>query len=374
MDPNELTESGRMLRQMRLMLNPRAARGISKTYSFRLSGADGGEFSLQIRDGVCEFSEGIPADPDLLIEGAAQAWIDIGLLKTKPWQPFMQKKLRFSKGGMLGFMKFGRIFSGDPQAREVPEGLFAETDNEREFSKGITKPARKVLVIQGAPRGRGGATERFVTPLIVGLESAGATVDTLLLADMNIKPCTGCYSCWKVTDGVCVFRDDMQQVLACWPEYDLIIPAIPLYSDTAPALYKIFHERLLPLLHPYIFNKNGRSRHPARNRRMPNQLLVAVCGFYEIENFQDLTQWFESSSINHHMPVVGTLLRPHAMVLLGKTQFAPIEQVYSAMRDAGRQLATTGTVSKATMKAVARPILKRSLFLAGTKQWWREDY
>jgi multimeric flavodoxin WrbA len=374
MDTPDLSEAGRLIRQMRFLLNPRAARGVNKSFSFRLNGPDGGDFSLLVRDGRCEFLEQVMDSPDLLIEGSAQAWIDIALLKSKPWQPFRRKELRFSRGGMLGFFSFGRIFSGDPLASEVPEGLFAETDNEIEFRKGRTRPARNVLLIQGAPRGRGGATECFVTPLIEGLRASGATVDTLLLAEMDIKPCSGCYTCWTTTDGICVFKDDMPEILARFTGYDLVIPAIPLYADSVPALYKIFQERLLPLLHPYIFNKNGRSRHPSRHRRMPNQVLVSVCGFYELENFEILTRWLESSSANSHIPVVAHLLRPHAMVLTGASRFAAIDAVDAAMREAGRQLACTGTVSKATCKAVAQPLMKRGMFLAATKHWWKNDF
>lgn len=370
----ENNEAARLLRQMTYMLNPRAARGVSMVFSFRLHGDGGGEYTLAVRDGVCDFLEGVAPDADLLIEGPVQSWLDICLQRVKPWQPFLGKKLRLARGGVLRFMKFGRLFCGDPVALEVPEGAFGETENEAEFRKGVTRPARRVLAVQGAPRGRTGATERMFVPLVDGMRGGGAEVDSIHLADLDIKPCRGCYACWQQSDGVCVIRDDMDGIISRFPGYDLVLYAVPLYADSVPGLFKNYRDRHLPLLHPYIFSKDGHCRHPSRHRRMPNIALAALCGFYEMDNFKPLVDWLEASAKNCHMPLVATLLRPHAMVMLSRSEYAATTRIYVALREAGRQLAATGRVAEKTARAVAEPIVSRGHFMAGGKHWWQEDF
>lgn len=359
---------------MPVFLNSRSARGVEMIYSFRLSGKEGGEYSLAISNGICTFKEGVHQHPTVLIEGSAQAWIDISLHKIKPWKPFLRKDLHITKGGLLSLIKFGRLFSGDPESTDVPEGLYSETDNEKEWRQGIKKPVSTVLAIQASPRGKAGATEKMFGPIVEGLKLGGATVTEIYITDVDIKPCTGCYSCWQQTDGVCVLNDDMANILSLIPTCDLVLFVAPVYTGTVPGKLKNFFDRQLPLLHPYIFNKNGKTLHPSRNKRMPNMALVSLCGYYEMESFDALLKWAETEASNSHMPLIAKLLRPHCMTLLGESQFANIGEVYSALRDAGRQLAIKGEVAKSTVKAISEPIVPRNMFLAGAKVWWKEEY
>ncbi|MDR4480140.1 MAG: SCP2 sterol-binding domain-containing protein [Nitrospira sp.] len=48
-------------------LDSEAAEGLDAVYQFDLNGADGGQYQLQIRDGVCQISEGIHPDPHVTL-------------------------------------------------------------------------------------------------------------------------------------------------------------------------------------------------------------------------------------------------------------------------------------------------------------------
>lgn len=39
-------------------------------------------------------------------------------------------------------------------------------------------------------------------------------------AAMRIAPCVGCNSCWLKTPGVCALKDDYEQILKAYLEYD----------------------------------------------------------------------------------------------------------------------------------------------------------
>ncbi len=361
----------RVLRFLPQMMNRRAAKNLAATFAFRLHGEEGGEYTLRIERGECFFEEGIPDSPTVTVEAPARVWLDLAAGALGGWQAAgAGLKVR---GNRFLMLRFNRLFSGDPDGTDVPVGLFGETENEREHRRGIWRQPQRVLAIQASPRGRGGATEKVFAPLVAGMESAGSAVDALYLAERDIRPCAGCFACWKETDGCCVIDDDMADVLAGIPSYDLLVIALPLYVDGVPGIMKNFLDRSIPLVHPYIFNRNGRCRHPARHPRMPNLALAAVCGYYETENFAPLLTHFEAVAQNNHTPLVATLLRPHAMLMAEEVPVGPVARVEQALHDAGTQLVTTGRVSRKLRKAVAQPLTSRSRFLAGVKQWWRDD-
>ncbi len=371
MSKESLPPAGQLLRQMPRLLNRRAARNVVATFAFRLSGAEGGSYTLAIDRGECTFREGVPDNPTVLIEAPAQLWLDIAGGRTSPWRA--GRSGLAVRGNRLLMLRFNSLFSGDKEGTAVPPGLYGETTNEADHRQGVWRRPQRVLGIQASPRGRGGATEKIYAPFASGLSAAGATVDTVYLAESKIHHCRGCYACWKKLDGHCAIKDDMAQLLTSIPTYDLLVLAVPLYVDSVPGILKDFFDRLIPLNHPYIFNKQGRCRHPSRHQRLPNLVLLSGCGFYEETNFAPLLTQVEAASRNMHMPLLATLLRPHCMTMATETPLPGVEQVTAALAAAGEELIRTGRVARKLRDAIARPLVKRSHYLAAVKKWWLED-
>lgn len=367
-----MTETERILSFMPVLLNPRKAKGKQISFAFRFSGPEGGEFTLAIDGAHCDLLQGVGSNPTTLIECRDTTWIAIAEKRLHPFRAMLNQELRVS-GSKLAMLRFGGLFSGDPIADEVPAGLYAETENEAEVKAGVKKRVGRVLLIQASPRKKVGATETLAGELVAGLEESGAWVDTIYLSDKDIRQCTGCYTCWHKTEGVCVFNDDMAAILPTIPQYDLLVLATPLYTDAVPGKLKTFFDRCIPLAHPYIFNKSGRCRHPSRFPRLPNMALLSVCGFYETSNFDGLVRWCHDMAENGHMPLVAAMLRPHAHSLLGKTRFAALDSILAATRQAGRELATTGAVCQKTLAAISQPVVPRPIFMAAGKKWWELD-
>jgi putative sterol carrier protein len=363
--------SRQLLRLLPRMLNRRVAKNLTATFAFRLHGEEGGEYTLRIEQGECFFEEGVCDSPSVTLEAPAQVWLDLAAGVLGSWQA-VRAGLKV-RGNRFLMLRFNRLFSGDPDGTNIPVGLYGETENERQHRRGIWLQPRRVLAIQASPRGRGGATEKVFAPLIAGIESAGTAVDTLYLAERDIRPCAGCFACWKVTDGRCVIEDDMAGVLGGMPTYDLVVMALPLYVDGVPGILKNFLDRLIPLVHPYIFSRNGRCRHPARHPRMPNLALVSVCGYYETENFDPLLTYFEAVARNNHTPLVAALLRPHAMLMTEDVPVGPIVRVERALHAAGMELVKKGKVSRKLRKAVSQPLTSRGRVRAGVKKWWQDE-
>ena len=69
---------------------------------------------------------------------------------------------------------------------------------------------KHVLAIMGSPR-KGGNTDIMVDEIIAGAKEAGATVEKLMIGDLNIEPCEACAACR--TTGECIKQDDMKVIL-----------------------------------------------------------------------------------------------------------------------------------------------------------------
>ncbi len=147
----------------------------------------------------------------------------------------------------------------------------------------------RILALNSSPKKDGGATASILGPFLDGAREAGAEVELVYVADLNVKPCLGCFTCWLKTPGRCVHTDDMAGVLEKVLWADVLVLGTPLYVDGMTGTMKMVVDRFLPLVEPYVEVADGRTRHPARRGRRDSQVvLVSVSGFPEIENFDPL--------------------------------------------------------------------------------------
>jgi multimeric flavodoxin WrbA len=124
-------------------------------------------------------------------------------------------------------MKMGDLFR--PPAKVKEEDL---------TQKGEKK--MKILAIQGSPRPKVSNTEILLQQFLQGAQSQGAETETIYLKDKDIHSCVGCYTCWAKTPGVCIFKDDMPELLEKVRSCDIIVYATPLYNYNMTSLLKAF--------------------------------------------------------------------------------------------------------------------------------------
>jgi len=103
----------------------------------------------------------------------------------------------------------------------------------------MTEPL-KTLGIAGSPR-RGGNTETLLDRFLAGAESAGAAVEKVVAARLEVAGCIACDGCWE--DGRCVIQDDWQEVYEKLVAADVIALAAPLYFWSLPARLKALIDR-----------------------------------------------------------------------------------------------------------------------------------
>ncbi len=103
----------------------------------------------------------------------------------------------------------------------------------------------KVIGFSGSPR-KGANTDRLVSHVLAGAQSAGAETAFFRIADLNIKGCISCYYC-KSHD-TCSIKDDMQGLYKEMLGADAVVIGSPVYMGQMTGQTKTFVDRLLPLL------------------------------------------------------------------------------------------------------------------------------
>jgi multimeric flavodoxin WrbA len=98
----------------------------------------------------------------------------------------------------------------------------------------------KIIAFNGSPR-PGGNTELLMNEAMKPLRDAGHDLRVFKLNTMNIKPCQDCGGC--VTTGICIQKDEMQEVFDAIREADRIILASPIFFFGLSAQAKAMIDR-----------------------------------------------------------------------------------------------------------------------------------
>ena len=153
-----------------------------------------------------------------------------------------------------------------------------------------------IVVFDAIPDPQDHDSQVYLNSMVDQLESEGNQVRVLTLRDMDIKYCTGCWTCWWKTPGRCVFEDDMEQVYPAMMAADRLVMFSPLSMGFVSSLLKKVNDRSVPLLHPYIEIVKGECHHRKRYEKYPDLALIvneeADTDTYDLEIIDDLYQRF----------------------------------------------------------------------------------
>lgn len=100
----------------------------------------------------------------------------------------------------------------------------------------------KVTCIVGSARADGSCAY-LIDTFIRGLNGR-AEVKKYYVAQSNIRFCCGCKQCYN--EGVCIYDDDVKQIVADIVSSDVVVIASPSYWADVPAQLKVFFDRNTP--------------------------------------------------------------------------------------------------------------------------------
>lgn len=213
----------------------------------------------------------------------------------------------------------------------------------------------QVLALNGSPRLENSNSQRMLSPLLAGMQEAGAAVTQHYLAALNINYCTGCFGCWTRTPGQCAtWRDDMDLLLPQITAADMLVLAFPLYVYTLPARVKALFERLLPVAEPWLVPhpaQGGVTTHPPRVK-LPRLVVLSSAAMPEMEHFRSMRVTLEHIAGMLQMELAGMLLRPAAGLIEAEQTRAMIAPFFTALQQAGAELVREGRIAPATQAAL----------------------
>jgi multimeric flavodoxin WrbA len=219
----------------------------------------------------------------------------------------------------------------------------------------------KVLALNGSPRRA--ATAHVLDLFLEGVEEAGGEVELVRISKLDVKPCRGCFTCWTTTPGECIQKDDMTDMLPRLDEADVVVIGTPVYVDGMTGLMKNFLDRMIPLDNGKVVIRDGHCRHPRRSGRDSSKVvLVSVCGFHEMDNFDPLVMHVKALCKNMNAEYVGAVLRPYAWALSAlPSRGIDVSDVVDAIRDAGRQLVEKGKFEDDTLKTISKELIPQDI-------------
>jgi len=215
-----------------------------------------------------------------------------------------------------------------------------------------------ILAINGSPRGGRGNTDILVQAFLAGAREVGAEASTVYAVDLEIRPCTGCFSCWTRTPGTCIHDDDMPDLLLQIRRADVVVLASPLYGGMVTGLMKDCLDRMLPLSHPAMQPVGGTHGHPGRYGDGPFRIvLISNAGFPETSHFNGLKATFRQFASGAPRGGLAGMICCAAGPMLAIPSLQDRVRWYlDAAAQAGREVVRQGRISRET-----QAILDRSL-------------
>ncbi len=125
----------------------------------------------------------------------------------------------------------------------------------------------KILAICGSPKK--GNTYSALTFIKENFPDIDFRI--MMLKDMNLQPCLGCYVCVKLGEDKCSLKDDREKIVKEMLDADGVLFASPVYTMQITSLMKNFFERVGYIDHrPCFYGKHA--------------MLVAVCAGFGADN------------------------------------------------------------------------------------------
>jgi multimeric flavodoxin WrbA len=227
--------------------------------------------------------------------------------------------------------------------------------------------AMKLLFLNGSHRGSRGFTSACIDKIMEGAASSGAECEKVDLSEKKINECTACGRCLEEDHYQrCIYhdRDDVAAIFDAMKSADIILYATPVYIMTISGLLKKFFDRFYSIGNPHKLKltESGLLFHHTVREILAKPFAVLVCG----DNSEDLTysniiQFFKLYSKFLEARQVGLLIRRSAYLF----QQTPIDSgledeindVYGALKKAGRELVAHGEISQKTQRHVDKNII-----------------
>ena len=221
---------------------------------------------------------------------------------------------------------------------------------------------KKILVINGSPKAEHSDTMCLTNAFLKGLNKDNEyEVNIMHVLKMNIKPCLGCFKCWKNEEGLCVQEDDQKLIMDAYEKADVIIWSFPLYSYAMPSHLKAVVDRLIPFNKMTMKEKNGHIVHvPRVDLSSKHIIFICGCGFPNFEgNFDGLDIMIKNKFSSNH-----TQIYVSEAPMLNEEEARPLtEPLLAKFVKAGEYYAKNFAIPEEMKKELETPMLPKEVYI-----------
>ncbi len=136
------------------------------------------------------------------------------------------------------------------------------------------------------------------------LAARGCEVNAIVLRELHIRHCIGCFGCWMKLPGTCVIKDAGRDVARAVIQSDLVVLLTPVtFGGYSSELKKAVDRYACSMLLPFLMMRNGETHHPPRYAKCPAMIGVGVLPQADGESERIFTTLVGRNAINLHAPV-----------------------------------------------------------------------
>ena len=226
-----------------------------------------------------------------------------------------------------------------------------------------------IVAINGSHRGRKGYTHFLIEKLFDGARAGAANCEEIILSELNIKNCTGCFTCQR--EGHlrrCIYegKDDAESVFKKMREADIIVFATPVYVFAMSSLIKNLLERYNATAdcNDFKISRSGLFFHDIDTALCSKPFITIICqDNIEKETHRNIVDYFKTYARFMDARYAGSLVRTAGMIAgygSDKTKFDKypiLTDIYAAFYDAGLELTKNGTISRSVQKRANRQLV-----------------
>lgn len=236
---------------------------------------------------------------------------------------------------------------------------------------------KKILILNGSPKRNMSSTLHVAKAFAKGImETGDYELEIINVSDLNIKPCTGCLSCWSRTEGECVIKNDdipmlKKKILEC----DIFIEAFPLFYFGMPGTLKVLTDRMLSMMNTYRGQESpklGESFHGLRYKN-DNQKFVVIssCAYTEAGPvYESLKLQFDCICGNGNYLF---LTSPQLKTLIELKNETKINRYLAKFEKAGSEFGVSGTLTQETMDDLKKPPFTLAGYKVFLDNFWKQE-
>ncbi len=155
----------------------------------------------------------------------------------------------------------------------------------------------KIAILNGNPQES--KFDAYLNETQTQLEEKGCQVDHIMLRELPLKYCTGCWGCWVKTPGVCQSDSASQEMDEKVINADFVLWAAPMKMGYPSELLKMAMDKHLPLIHPYMEVAQFEAHHQKRYASYPRLgLLVEKEPSTDALDLKLTTELFQRTALN----------------------------------------------------------------------------